>query len=490
MIKENNPTMAFGVCQPFEKGVLGCERYRIPAMITLNNGDVLAAADNRHSHGQDAPQNLDILTAVSSDRCMSWNYSYADYFDDCKDGTESKNSASYNDSAVIQSKETGRIFIATSAFPSGCGAFKSKRGTGFIKDENGVLRLALTDKEEASDISEYKYHVGEYDGGFAKIVGADKNYTVDKELNIYLDGEPVFTKQINSDETTRQNVFFTSSDFHIFPTCYLVVRHSDDNGATWSEPHILNPFVKGEKETFYGVCPGRGAVTTVNGKERIIFCAYNIMSGVERVSSVYTDDNGKTWQRGESMKHERGLRKSSESQIISMPDGNLRIFCRNFSKLVGTAVSEDGGVTWSLLRADKNLYCTKNCMVSFINTSKYIGGKQVVLGSYACGGEERKNGVIRSGLMDEKGQIEWKSSLRLNDGFFAYSCLNELQDGTIACLFEDEPAHITLRLFEINDDCSVRPTDGVYYNEPIRQKPSAKEKIKAFFMKLTDFSAE
>lgn len=487
-MKEMNPTMAFGVCQPFERGVMGCREYRIPAMITLNNGEILCAADDRHTHGQDAPQNLDILTAVSCDNCMSWDYTFSNHFDDCKDGTSDKNSASYNDSAIIQSKETGRIFILSSMFSSGGGAFKSKRGTGYVKDDKGVLRLALTDKKDADKISDYKFYVGEFENGFAKVVGTEKNYTVDKELNLYLDSKPLYIKQINSEDMVQQKIFYTSSDLHVFPTCYLSMKYSDDNGRTWSAPVILNPFVKRENETFYGVCPGRGAITKVNGKERIIFCAYNIMPGVERVSTVYSDDNGLTWSRGESMKHERGLRKSSESQIISMPDGNLRIFCRNWSKYVGTAVSTDGGHSWSLLRKVKDLYCTKNCMVSFINTSTYIGSKQVVLGSFACGGDERKNGVIRCGLMDEKGGIEWKSYFRLNDQFFAYSCLNELPDGRIACLLEDEPSHITLRIFTINDDCTVTPTDGVYYNEPIKMEESAKQKISAFFNSLTDFN--
>lgn len=488
MLKENNPSKAFGVTQPFDKDTLGCERYRIPVIMTLSDGNIFAAADARYDHGQDAPQNLDILTAVSDDMCQSWDYEFAHHFDDCKDGTSSKESASYNDSAAVQSEKTGRIFIATSAFPSGRGCFKSKKGTGFVKDRNGEKHLMLTDKKGSESPEDFKYYVGEFCGAYAKVMGCEKNYTVDEELNLYLDGEPLFTNQINSGEKVRQNVFYTSSDLYVFPTCYLVVRHSDDGGRTWSAPQILNPFVKKENESFYGVCPGRGIVTTVGGRERIIFCAYNNV-GTERVSTVYTEDNGETWHRGESMRHERGLRKSSESQIIRMPDGNLRIFCRNWSKFVGTATSSDGGVTWTKLKADKSLYCTKNCMVSFINTTKYIGGRQVVLGSYACGGDERKNGIIRSGLMDEKGEIDWKHYFRLNDAFFAYSCLCELPDGKIACLFEDEPAHITLRIFEIGEDCSVIPTDGVYYKEPIRQSLSLSGRAKDIINKITDVNA-
>ena len=452
-----------GLTQPFEKNTLGCERYRIPAIITLNDGSILAAADMRHSHGQDAPQNLDTLTAHSSDGGKSWQYNKVNHFDDCADGTQSRESASYNDSALIQSQKTGRIFIVASAFPSGCGAFKSAKGTGFIGDGKGEKRLAVTDKKGSTNISDYKYFVGDFEGDYAKICGAE-GYTVDRELNIYLKNEPVYTEQINSGKKVQQNLFFTSSDFHIFPTCYLVMRYSDDNAKTWSAPVILNPFVKRETETFFGICPGRGFVCEAGGRERIIFCAYSLRHARECTATVYSDDGGLTWQRGSHLSHSMGLRKSSESQIIAMPDGRLRIFSRTWAHFAATAESRDGGISWTKLKADKELYCTKNCMLSFIALSKKIDGKTVVAGSFACGGNKRENGVIRLGLADNDGSIEWKSTLRLNSGFFAYSCLTETSFGLL-CLFEDEPAHITLRAFDVEDDCTLTPQDGVYFDK-------------------------
>lgn len=478
---------ASALTQPFETGTLGNEKFRIPAIITLSDGSLLAAADMRHDHGSDAPQNLDTLTALSADNGESWEYNIVNHFLDCADGTGDGRSACCNDSALVQSKASGRIFITSSGFPSGCGAFYSAAGTGYVTDEGGELRLALSDKS-SSDINDCKYYIGDFVNGFAKVYGTEKNYTVDEELYLYLDGAPLYMKQINSGETVRQHIFFEDADLHVFPTCYLFMRFSDDNGKTWSAPRLLNPEVKEETETFLGICPGSGFVTEVNGKERILFCTYDNSTGCERMSTVYSDDNGETWRRGERMRHEKFLGKSSESQIIAMPNGDLRVFCRNSSQFIGTAVSRDGGVSWSVLKADPALYCTLNCMVSFINTSKTVNGKQLVLGSFACGADSRKNGVIRSGLMDADGKIEWTRTFRLNDDFFAYSCLTELADGRIACLLEDGPQHITLRLFGVDEKGGLIPEDGVVLNGKSDTASPVWQLIKLFFTRLFDFS--
>ena len=61
---------------------------------------------------------------------------------------------------------------------------------------------------------------------------------------------------------------------------------------------------------------------------------------------LYSDDDGSTWQRSESMLAgpERGL---MEPYIIERPDGALRMWMRTQMSSQYESVSEDGGVTWS-----------------------------------------------------------------------------------------------------------------------------------------------
>ena len=100
---------------PFDRGTLSCSEYRIPALLTLRDGSVVAAADLRWNHGTDAPQNLEIGVAVSPDGYGGWRYTVPNYLDDYADGAGSKQSAAYIDSALLQS-ESGRVFLLSDLF--------------------------------------------------------------------------------------------------------------------------------------------------------------------------------------------------------------------------------------------------------------------------------------------------------------------------------------------------------------------------------------
>ena len=107
--------LAASPVNPFERGALSCERFRIPALLTLRDGSVLASADLRWNHGTDAPQNLDIASAVSKNGYDGWAWSVPCRFDDYADGAGSKQSAAYIDSALLQS-ESGRVFLLCDLF--------------------------------------------------------------------------------------------------------------------------------------------------------------------------------------------------------------------------------------------------------------------------------------------------------------------------------------------------------------------------------------
>ena len=440
--------------QPFDAGVLGCERLRIPALLTLNDGSVMAAADLRYNHGSDSPQNIDTVVAVSKDGYTGWKYAVPNHFDDCADGATDKNSASFIDPALIQSKTTGRIFLVTDVFPSGGGYPTAKTGTGFVTVD-GVKRLALTDSDNISSFKNFNYYIADYENGFAPVLtlsGEKTAYTVDTEYRLYKNGEAVFCNQLGADGVkVQQSVFSTNADLTVYLTCYLWMRYSDDNGKTWSTPVILSGQIKNDKESFLGICPGKGFVTEVDGKERIIFAVYDNCGGKENVSTIYSDDNGTTWQRGAETDCKLAVGKTSESQIVALPDGTLRMFARNAYDFVAYADSVDGGVSWTTFKADLNLKANGNCMLSFINYSKQIDGKNVVLGSFASDTEERADGVIKLGLVGENNRIDWITTYHINDGFFAYSCLTELSDGNIGILYEDEAAHISYMVLTVSD---------------------------------------
>lgn len=487
--------------QPFERGEHGVEEFRIPSLYTLNNGSVLAIADARYEHGSDSPNNIDILAAVSSDGYTGWNYTVLNHFDDYADGVTDVNSASFIDCATIQSS-TGRIFVVADAQPAGCGYLQCEQGSGFITvDGERCMLLTAGDNTNMDDM---EYYIGAFVGGFAPVFnranGSVTEYSVDAEYDLYKNGKALTMAQKGSKGVTvNQNVFYADAELRCFKTTYLWMRYSDDNGKTWSAPVNLTAQVKADLEYFLGICPGRGFVTTLpDGTERIIFMVYdngNIgWNAVENVSTIYSDDNGVTWNRGAETTPLIGVGKTSESQIVDLGNGVLRMFARNSGTHVAYADSTDYGVTWTDFTSDSNLVAMGNCMVSFINTSKVIDGKKVVLGSFPSNPDKRAGGVIKVGLIDGTKPINWISTYKLtkSNDFFAYSCLTELSDGNFGILYEDEASHIKYLVFSIDEKGNI---SEVNVNDPDTEEEAPAltgwqkfiKAIKDFFYKIGKF---
>ncbi|MBQ7294993.1 MAG: exo-alpha-sialidase [Clostridia bacterium] len=480
--------------QPIERGTYGVSEYRIPALYTLENGAVISLADMRYDHGADSPNNIEILAAVSPNGYTDWKYTVLNHFDDYADGVTATASASFIDSAVVQSS-TGRIFVISDAQPAGCGYSKCERGSGFITVD-GKPHMLLTTGNSTDEMSSFDYYIGDFTNGYAPVLKVADNsvteYSVDAELNLYKNGAPMTMKQRGSEGVVvHQNVFYADAALKCFCTTYLWMRYSDDNGATWSSPVILTGQVKTDNEYFLGICPGRGIVTTLDdGTERIIFTVYdngNIgWNAVENVSTIYSDDNGVTWKRGAETIPAMGVGKTSESQIVDLGGGTLRMFARNSSNYIAYADSTDYGVSWGDFIADENLNAMGNCMCSFINTSKTIGGKKVILGSFASNPASRADGVIKVGLVNANKTIDWVSTYKLTQGsFFAYSCMTELADGNFGILYEDEASHIEYLVFSVDENGNISEVNG---NDPVTETVEKEltvwEKIVKFFNDL------
>lgn len=448
--------------QIFDNKEFSSERNRIPALYTLNDGSVMAGADIRYGHGSDSPNNIDIAVAVSKNGYTDWKYSMVNYFDDYTDTVTSTDSASFIDSAIVQS-ETGRIFMLADAQPSECGYLQCKTGTGY-REIDGKKRLLLTKGKNDDKLSSFEYYAGDFVDELANVFTIkDKkatDYSIDREFRLYKNGEPLYAMQKGSENVEiHQNIFYSCAELKCYKTTYLWLRYSDDNGKTWSHPVILSEQVKNEKESFLGVGPGRGIAIKHKGKERILFCVYD-NNGLfkdpifENASVIYTDDNGLTWHRSNKIKIKSGIQKTSESQLVKIEGKDykaLRIYARNLSNYIAYADSTDGGVTWTRFRADPSLEGTKNCMVSLTETSKRIDGKQVVLCSAGGNLLARADGVLRVGLTEDNGDVSWITTYHLRQGFYGYSCLTELSDGNFAVFYEDEAAHLKYTIFSVSD---------------------------------------
>ena len=442
----------------------GSNYYRIPAMLTLSDGTVVASADARYGGTHDARSNIDIAFARSVDGGKTFSKPVLPLaFDDYaaskvtwpRAGKEKNlqisGSAAFIDSVLLQDKETKRLFLFADAFTYGKGFNNAAKGSGFKEVRNGKY-LKLRWHEDG--INEYNYTIRENG-----IIYDDRNnkptdYSVDKEYRLLFKKKNLLQKQydvkfVGSDLVeyrtnidVKMSVFYKDSVFQLFPTNYMVMKYSDDNGLTWSGMNILGKFRKVDKNMLlFG--PGRGTQIT-KGKYagRLIITAYNSMTG--DYGYLFSDNHGKDW---DFINTELGAGgNTAEAQIVELPDGSLRTFMRTNKGKIAYTTSNDGGFTWSAVKYMDNLNVTKyGTQLSVINYSRKIAGQDAIIMSTPAAADGRRNGKILIGLIEttartgeDKYEINWKYSygLDLPKFGFSYSCLTELPTGDLGILYE------------------------------------------------------
>lgn len=417
---------------PFPKGIGGSTSFRIPAMITLADGRIVAAADARWNTTYDGG-GLDTIVSWSTDGGTSWNYTFANYLGDNGNSYNGTRSTTFIDPALATDGD--KIYMLCDLYPYGVALngnkdIAPKAVTGF--NEDGKLRL----KERNADGSDdsYQFYL-DGDTIYAKDGNAVPGYVVDEYFNITGNG-------------ADSNLFFYDSPYQVMRTSYFYLTTSDDGGENWSAPQLLN--VKTDKELAYLAAPGRGIVTEDG---TIVFAAYSYKGSeaTQRMDFIYSEDDGESWNRVETGTPDQW---SSESAVVELEDGTLRFFFRNgTSHLCYVDYGEDG---WEK-PVQTGLLTNSNCQISAVRYSRKEKGRQVLLvscptgpdgqgsnsstGGLASKGGKRLNGKIFVGLVNDDNTMEWMKDKHIqvnqNNAEFMYSCLTELEDGRIALLYED-----------------------------------------------------
>lgn len=451
-----------GGVKPFSsEGAAGSRYYRIPAMITAADGTLVAAADARFGGTADSPNNLDTAVSTSTDGGATWQdrlaFSFADWENTSspllsEGSLRTLNSASAIDPSLLQDTATGRIFMLVDAFPFATGFSAAQAGSGYTETDGEKCLMLRKNGEENYD---YTVHS---DGAIYDKNGQKTSYTLNSRGEILENGTLLTVSQkrqrywytvpfvTSTGQEVPMHIFYRDALFQAYPTSYLYLMWSDDNGQTWSDPVDLNAQVKPETVGFTGTCPGRG-IQIENGEHagRLIFPVYSSdpETGDQFFSVIYSDDHGQTWQPGEPVALNETVGDCmSETQLVQFPNGSLQAFSRTHAGFVGTAYSADGGATWqdAQLVGELPLTAGSGCQLSAINYAGKIDGKDAVLLS-APAGDSRTNGYIYVGLISENAgrySIDWTYKTEVTDAetYFAYSCLTQLADGSIGLLYE------------------------------------------------------
>ncbi len=408
------PTDGTTTDQPFLSGTGGSTNFRIPALVTLKNGTLVAAADARWNNTADG-YGLDTIVSRSNDSGLNWSYTFANYLGD--NGNQyNESSTAFIDPSLATDGET--IYMLVDLYPTGGFISSIKSGTGFDSDGH----LLLSDNSGSS----YDYYVGDFTDGTAYIYKTDgtlvSGYTVDAYFNI------------TDTDGTSTNLFFSDSPYQVLCTSYLYLTKSTDGGATWSAPIMLNPKVKKSNEFFYGVGPGGGIVTSTG---RIIFPCYTYTTADGNTSVIYSDDGGSTWTRSDDMT------VTTSEASISEVTVNGQKYLYMFTRHGGYFVSKDNGATWGNQQSVIDISYNTGCELSTLTYSKLIDGCPAILLSAPASTSDRTNGKIFVGLVQNDLTINWKYTYSVSTGTYQYSDLAELPDGSIGLLYENGSGSIT-----------------------------------------------
>jgi sialidase-1 len=277
---------------------------------------------------------------------------------------------------------------------------------------------------------------------------SDPSYVVDRETGrlfnffVYSKDQGFQGSRYGNDDADRQII---SS----------AVIHSDDGGVTWSDPRLITDVTKPANGTVtngvytpvagdvrgnfatsgegiqlrYGDYAGRllqqfaGTVLQADGSVQI------------QAYTVYSDDHGQTWHKGQYV----GV-GMDENKVVELSDGRVMLNSRDSSngRLRKVAISEDGGVTYGPVERDSELPDpTNNASLIRLHPDAEEGSADArkLLFTNANNGAsgDRVNGAARVSCDDGR---TWPGLRTLEPGFFAYSSATVIDDGRIGVLWE------------------------------------------------------
>jgi hypothetical protein len=220
----------------------------------------------------------------------------------------------------------------------------------------------------------------------------------------------------------------------------VFVMNSVDEGITWSKAVEITADVKLTNWTWYATGPGSGIqIEQGPNKGRLVIPCDHIEAATKHYYShvIYSDDHGKNWKLGgRTPQHQ-----VNECEVVELAGGKLMLNMRNYDrtkKSRQTAVSSDGGMTWTDQRLDTTLIepICQAAVERVPATAK--NNKDAILFSNPASEKGRVNMTVRASFDEGK---SWPVSRVLHAGPSAYSDLAMLANGDVACFYEGGVKH-------------------------------------------------
>jgi len=364
--------------------------YRIPALLDLGGGIILAAYDGRPD-GADSPSPNSIIQRRSTDNGVSWGMP---------------------------------IFVARGQMPA-----------------DGVERYGFSDPsyvfdEETGDVFLFFVHsrdVSFQDGGFGcgdadrTITGAVVAVSRDQGLSWSTDPAHLLAGPLAGPVTGSKFADYAG------PLVTAAVKPVGSTvGGVKNVAGVAGVFASSGQgiQLKYGTYKGRllqqfvGKVKQADGTTE--YQAYG----------VYSDDHGRTWRRGEFTG--AGM---DENKSVELSNGDVMLNSRASRGGAGgrkVAISRDGGHSYGPVTVDSVLVDPiNNASITRMYPHAPQGSAEakLLLFSHANSTAERENGTIRLSADDG---VTWNEGTQFKAGAMAYSTMAALSDGTFGIFYEGD----------------------------------------------------
>ena len=429
----------------------GINTYRIPALLKTDKGTLIGGADERRLQFSDWGD-IGMVVRRSQDGGVTWGDRIT--ISNLRDNPEARDKTAPSplniDMVLVQDPETKRIFSVYDMFPEGKAVFGMP-----AKPEKAYERVGDKTYQILYKTGEKGHYTIRENGEVynSKNQKTDYHVVVNPKQRGYSDKGDLY-----KGKNLIGNVYFaqsTKNPFRVANTSYLWMSYSDDDGKTWSAPKDITPGIRQDWMKFLGTGPGTGIVLrTGEHKGRILVPAYTTNSvshlgGSQSSRLIYSDDHGVTWHVGEAPNDNRpvgnktihssnmnnGGAQNTESTVLQLNNGDVKLFMRGLTGDLQVATSKDGGVTWE--KTIKRYPEVKDAYVQMSAIHTMHDGKEYILLSNAAGpGHERKDGLVHLARVEKNGELTWIKHHLIQGGEFAYNSLQDLGNGEYGILYE------------------------------------------------------
>ena len=431
----------------------GIASYRIPALLKTDKGTLIAGADERRLHHSDWGD-IGMVVRRSDDKGKTWGDRIV--ISNPRDNENARRAHAGSpvniDMALVQDPKTKRIFSIFDMFVEGEAVrdLPGKAPQAYEQIGDKVYQV-LYKKGEAG-----RYTIRENGEVFdPENRKTEYRVVVDPKKPAYSDKGDLY-----KGEELIGNVYFDYSDKNIFRvsnTNYLWMSYSDDDGKTWSAPKDITYGIRKDWMHFLGTGPGTGiALHSGPHKGRLVIPVYttnnvSYLSGSQSSRVIYSDDHGETWQAGEAVNDNRPVgnqtihsstmnnpgAQNTESTVVQLNNGDLKLFMRGLTGDLQVATSKDGGATWE--KDVKRYADVKDVYVQMSAIHTVQDGKEYIVLSNA-GGPGRYNGLVHLARVEANGDLTWLKHNPIQSGKFAYNSLQDLGNGEFGLLYEHATA--------------------------------------------------